>query len=161
MGVKPEAWKSYPTVDWARGVSKTVTGFMNLFDTIEERGYTTTKFAFNSMILRSGVKSMVDIARMLWLGKKFFTAKIDPNFVQNLSKNLLGFGKLALMLDKMLISEKTVTTKRRGFFGMTTTTETVRERKDLSLVKEMEIVELIYRSVISLLISHKEWIRAL
>ena len=141
MGVKPEAWKSYPTVDWAKGVGKTVEGFMNLFDTIEERGYTTTSFAMNSMILKFGVQAMADVARILWTNQKFFKVKLDQNFVKNLSKNLLGFGTLALKLDKMLVSEKTVVTTNSGVFGIgsSKSTKTVRERRDLSLVKDLTI----------------------
>jgi hypothetical protein len=139
--VKPEAWKSHPTSEWARGVSKAVTGFMDLFDTIEERGYTTTSFAMNSMILRVGVQAMADVARVLWTNKKFFTVKLDPNFIKNISKNLLGFGALALALDKMLVSEKTVTSSNAGVFGIgaSKSTKTVRERRDLSLVKDLTI----------------------
>ena len=139
--VKPEAWKSHPTAEWAKGVSKAVTGFMDLFDTIEERGYTTTSFALNSMILKFGVKAMADVARILWTNKKFFTVKLDPNFIKNISKNLLGFGALALALDKMLVSEKMVTSTNSGVFGIgaSTSTKTVRERRDLSLVKDLTI----------------------
>jgi hypothetical protein len=139
--VKPEAWKSHPTSEWARGVGKSVIGFMDLFDTIEERGYTTTSFALNSMILKVGIRAMADVARILWTNKKFFTVKLDPNFIKNISKNLLGFGALALALDKMLVSEKTVTSSNSGVFGIgaSKSTKTVRERRDLSLVKDLTI----------------------
>jgi len=139
--VKPEAWKSHPTSEWAKGVSKSVVGFMDLFDTIEERGYTTTSFAMNSQILKFGVKAMADVARILWTNKKFFTVKLDPNFIKNISKNLLGFATLALALDKMLVSEKTVTSTNSGFFGVgsSKTTTKVRERKDLSLPRDIAI----------------------
>jgi len=139
--VKPEAWKSHPTSEWAKGVSKSVVGFMDLFDTIEERGYTTTSFAMNSQILKFGVKAMADVARILWTNKKFFTVKLDPNFIKNISKNLLGFATLALALDKMLVSEKMVTSTNSGFFGVgsSKTTTKVRERKDLSLPRDIAI----------------------
>ena len=139
--VKPEAWKSYPTQAWAKGVGKSVIGFMDLFDTIEERGYTTTSFAMNSVILKVGVKAMADVARILWANRKFFTVKLDPNFIKNISKNILGFGALALALDKMLVSEKMVTTSNSGFYGIgaSKSTTKVRERKDLSLVKDIAI----------------------
>ena len=139
--VKPEAWKSHPTTEWAKVVSKSVIGFMDLFDTIEKRGYTTTSFAMNSVILKVGVKAMADVARILWANKKFFTVKLDPNFIKNISKNLLGFGVLALALDKMLVSEKMVTTSNSGFYGIgaSKSTTKVRERKDLSLVKDIAI----------------------
>lgn len=139
--VKPEAWKSYPTQAWAKGVGKSVIGFMDLFDTIEERGYTTTSFAMNSVILKVGVKAMADVARILWANRKFFTVKLDPNFIKNISKNILGFGALALALDKMLVSEKMVTTSNSGLLGIgaSKSTTKVRERKDLSLVKDIAI----------------------
>jgi hypothetical protein len=114
---------------------------MDLFDTIEERGYTTTSFAMNSKILKFGVKAMADVARILWTNKKFFTVKLDPNFIKNISKNLLGFATLALALDKMLVSEKMVTSTNSGFFGVgsSKTTTKVRERKDLSLPRDIAI----------------------
>jgi len=139
--VKPEAWGAYPTTKWAKGVGNSVEGFMDLFDTIEERGYSTTSFAINSMVLKGGVKAMADVARILWTNKKFFGVKLDPNFIKNLSKNILGFGALALALDKMLVSEKTVTSSNSGVFGIgaSKSTKTVRERRDLSLVKDLTI----------------------
>ena len=139
--VKPESWGAYPTTKWAKGVGNSVEGFMDLFDTIEERGYSTTSFAINSMILKGGVKAMADVARILWTNKKFFGVKLDPNFIKNLSKNILGFGALALALDKMLVSEKTVTSSNSGVFGIgaSKSTKTVRERRDLSLVKDLTI----------------------
>ena len=140
-GVKAEAWKVYPSLEWSTGVRKAVIGFIGIFDSIAKRGYTTSSFSLNSMILRSGVKVMADVARILWNNKKFFTTKIDPNFIKNLSKNLLGFGNLALQLDKMLISEKTVTSSNSGIFGIgaSKSKKTVRERRDLSLVKDLTI----------------------
>jgi hypothetical protein len=140
-GVKAEAWKVYPSLEWSTGVRKAVIGFIGIFDSIAKRGYTTSTFSLNTMILRSGVKVMADVAKILWNNKKFFTTKIDPNFIKNLSKNLLGFATLALQLDKMLTGDKKVTTNNYGLFDKpgSTTTKTIKVRKDLSLVKDLTV----------------------
>ena len=137
VSVKPESWQAYPSSEWAKGVSKSVVGFMDLFDTIESRGYTATGFSINSSILSVGVKAMTNIAKMLWKSKNYFTVKLDPNFIKNLSSNVLAFADLATKLDKMLVTEKMVTTSEWG--GLSKSTKMVRERKDLSLVKDVTL----------------------
>lgn len=138
-GVGPDAWGAYPTSDWAKGVSKSVSGFMDIFDNIESRGYTIYSLNASASILNATIKLMSGVAKTIWVSKKYFTASIPTNFIKNLSPNILGFAKLGLQLDKMLTSEKTVTTKDSGFlgFGASSTSKTVKTRRDLSLIKDV------------------------
>ena len=138
-GLTPDMWKAYPSKSWAQGVSGGVQGFMDLFDTMEERGYSAAWFSIKTKILEGGVRSMASVAAILWHSKKYFTVKLDPNFIKNISKNVLGFAALASQLDKMLVTEKTVTTTSSSWGGLSSSssTKTVRERKDLSLVKDV------------------------
>jgi hypothetical protein len=139
--VSPDMWKAYPSDKWAKGVSAGVQGFMDLFDTMEERGYSATFFSIKSALLMTGANAMAKTAKILYTNKKYFTVKLDPNFIKNISINILGFAKLAFTLDKMLVTEKTVTSTNSGILGIggSTTTKTVRERRDLGLVKDVAI----------------------
>lgn len=140
-GLTPEMWAAYPSDKWAKGVGDSVKGFMDLFDTMEERGYSSAMFSIQSKILKVGVKAMADVARILWTNKKYFTVKLDPNFIKNISTNVLGFARLALQLDKLLVTEKTVTSTSSSFGGLSSSssTKTVKERRDLSLVKDIAV----------------------
>jgi hypothetical protein len=137
--LKPEMWQAYPSDKWAKGVANSVKGFMDLFDTMEKRGFTAVSFSMQSQILNIGIKAMADVARILWMNKKYFTVKLDSNFIKNISTNILAFAKLGLALDKLLVTEKTITTTSSGTlgFGGSTSTKKVRERRDLGLIKEI------------------------
>ena len=139
--VTPEMWGAYPSSQWAKGVSSGVQGFMDLFDTMESRGYSASWFAVKTKILEQGVHSMASVARILWFNKKFFTVELDKDFIKNISLNVLGFAQLASELDKMLVVEKEVTTESGGIMGIggSSETKTVRERKDLSLVRDVAL----------------------
>jgi hypothetical protein len=91
------------------------------------------------MVLKMGIKSMADVARILWTNRKYFTVKLDPNFIKNISKNVLGFASLAFVLDKLLVTEKTVTSTSSGLFSSSSSTKTVKERRDLGLVKDVAL----------------------
>lgn len=139
--VPPEMWKSYPSHSWAKGVGSGVQGFMDLFDVMDERGYSAGFFSLKAALLQDGVWSMASTARILYKNRKYFTVKLDPNFIKNISRNILGFADLALKLDKMLVSEKTVTTEASVGFGLAkvSLSKTVKVRKDLSLPKDIAI----------------------
>ena len=139
--LKPEMWQAYPSDKWAKGVANSVKGFMDLFDTMEKRGFTAVSFSMQSQILNIGIKAMADVARILWMNKKYFTVKLDSNFIKNISTNILAFAKLGLALDKLLVTEKTITTTSSGTlgFGGSTSTQKVRERRDLGLIKEIAL----------------------
>jgi hypothetical protein len=80
---------------------------------------------------------MSSAARTLWRNKKYFDVELNPDFIKNISRNVLEFAKLGLALDRMLVSEKIITKESSGFMGVvgaSKETETVRETKDLGIV---------------------------
>ena len=135
-GLTPEMWGAYPTVAWAKGVSNSVTGFMDLFDTIDERGYSVTWFSIMTQILTGALNSLSFSAWIMYSARKAFTFKINPDWMKNLSKNVLIFGWTAMQLDKMLGYDEKTTSKSGGImgFGGSTTTTTTRKMKDISII---------------------------
>jgi hypothetical protein len=131
-----DAWSSYPTEAWAIGVGNSVTGFLDIFDELENRGYTTEQFSILSQVLNYGLSSMSRAARTLYLNKEYFDVELNPDFIQNIARNVLGFAELGLALDRMLVSEKIITKESSGFMGIGASkeTETVRETKDMGIV---------------------------
>lgn len=132
-------WGSYPDESWAKGVSLSINSYMDIFDELDKRGYSTVSFAANSEILKMGISSMAKVASMLFFNKEYFGVQLDPNFVSNISPNILGFAKLGLILDSMLVSEKIIEKESSGFFGIgsKTTKETVRITKDMGIVSKV------------------------
>ena len=53
--------------------------------------------------------SLVKAAKTIWSGRQFFSKSIDPNYMKNLSKNVMDYAKLANYL--------TSTNKNSGFFS--------------------------------------------
>jgi len=134
-------WGTYPSETWAMGVGKSISSFLDIFDTLEDRGYTTVQFAILSDVLNHGITSMASVAKKLFLSKEFFTVAIDPNFIPNIAPNILGFVELGLTLDKMLVSEKTISTESGGILGSGigsyTKEETIQVTKDMSIVHKV------------------------
>ncbi len=132
-----EAWKSYPSKDWALGVGNSVNGFMNLFQTIEERGYTLFSFKMYSNILTGALASIALSAKILWTNSKFFSVKLDPSFIKNISSNVLGYAALSKALTAILGTEEQKVVKK-GFFGLTSTTTTVKKpASDVSVINRV------------------------
>jgi hypothetical protein len=111
-----EAWSSYPSKEWAGGVSNSVTGFMDIFKTIEERGYDLLTFKMYSGVLTGAIASIALTAKILYTNSKFFTVKLDKNFIKNIASNVLGYAMLSKTLEAMLTSEEKKTINL-GVFG--------------------------------------------
>jgi len=111
-----DIWGAYPTEDWANGVKSTITSFMDIFQTIEDRGYSVVSFRIYTSILTGALNSISSSARMLWSNQKFFGFKMDPNYIPNLAKNVLSYGALSRMLDSILTVEEKKTVSL-GVFG--------------------------------------------
>lgn len=154
--VTPEMWQSFPSDKWGSGIKSSVLTFIDLFDTMEQRNYSTVFFTIQTKILSMAVSSMASIARMIHFNQKYFNATIPKTFIDGLSKNVLGFGKLAKDLDKLLIVEKMVTKEKFNVFGGLAQKETKmqRERRDLSLVKDV-VVQM--AAVARILFSNKKY----
>jgi hypothetical protein len=132
---------SFPNKQWGIGIKTGIESFLQIFDTIWNAGLTTAQFRDLSGRVAQGAASMAMTAAVLYQNRKAFSVKLDPNFIKNISKNIIGFAKLALQLDKMLVSEKTVTSSDSGFFGIgaSRSTTKVKVRKDLTLPRDIAI----------------------
>ncbi len=130
-------YTSFPTKQWGLGIQQGIQSFLDIFNMIWDSGLSTYEFRDLSSRVADGASSMAMTAAVLYYNRKAFSVKLDPNFIKNISKNIIGFAKLAVQLDKMLVSEKTVTTTSSGLFSSSSSTKTVKERKDLSLPKDI------------------------
>lgn len=130
-------YKSFPSKQWGQGIKEGIKSFLQIFDMIWSSGLSTELFKDLSGRVADGARSMAMTAAVLYRNRKAFSVKLDPNFIKNISTNIIGFAKLALQLDKMLITEKTVTSD--GFLGIGTSTKTIKERKDLKLPRDVAI----------------------
>ena len=63
---------------------------------------------------------LVSTAEIIWKGKKFFSTIIDPNYIKNLSGNILGFATLAKKLTDINKGAGIVKT----FFGLDPVSQT-------------------------------------
>jgi len=134
-------YDSYPSKNWGLGIKNGVESFLQIFETIWSSGLSTAQFRDLAGRVAQGAAAMAMTAAVLYKNRKAFSVKLDPNFIKNISTNIIGFAKLALQLDKMLVSEKTVTSSSSGLFGFggSKSTTKVKERKDLSLPRDIAI----------------------
>jgi len=63
---------------------------------------------------------LVDTAAIIWKGRKFFSTIIDPNYIKNLSGNILGFATLAKKLTDLNKGTGLV----KSFFGLDPVSQT-------------------------------------
>ena len=63
---------------------------------------------------------LVDTAAIIWKGRKFFSTIIDPNYIKNLSGNILGFATLAKKLTNLNKGTGLV----KSFFGLDPVSQT-------------------------------------
>lgn len=134
-------WSAYPSEKWASGVSKAVSSFLGLFDKVKSKGYTLEEFKKNASTLKYGVSSMAMTAGMLWKSKDYFDLKLNENFVENISKNVLGFANLGIILDKLLVTREKATDSSWGGF--------VKKEKVITITKDMDIVSKVTASMIN------------
>ena len=88
-------WDNYPSIPWVDGVKLSIEGFMGIMDSIGS----LSNVLFKILSINSVIGSMINIARKIWINKKFFESNIDPNFMANLSPNIIGFSKIAMYLN--------------------------------------------------------------
>jgi hypothetical protein len=93
--VKANIWESYPKGDWVNTVSGTIKGFVELNSSVENVTYASL-FKVNNI-----AGAMVKTARTLWLGSRYFSKTIDPNYISSLSKNVLDYVNLANSITGM------------------------------------------------------------
>ena len=97
---------------------------------------TTVKKMKDVSIVNKIVSQMVDSARLLWNGKKFFEFKLDSSWVEGLRSGALGYARLVNILDRIL-GQNVKKTVSSGFWSTTTTTTITRQMKDVSTVNKI------------------------
>ena len=86
-------WDSYPTSKWAWNVKKGIESFASVSQSVGEMDIDFWPVTNASM-------QLAFVARTLGVNSKYFSTKINPTFVKDLSKNLLDFSKLTRELAK-------------------------------------------------------------
>lgn len=94
-GVDQNIWNFYPSNIWMQGVSSSIKVFISI-----SKGLNSLTYA--SMFKISSVTgSIISVAKRLWNNSKYFSKSIDPNYMNNLSKNVIGYSELAKSLNKI------------------------------------------------------------
>lgn len=134
-----DKFKSYPDVSWGTGVKTAVTSYLKIFDELASKDMDAAKFSSMSKVLETGINSMANVAKILHNSSKYFSTKLDPNFVKNITPNIMEYIKLGIDLEKKLVTVTTVTSKSGGIFGIggTTKTEEVRKMKDMGIIDKV------------------------
>jgi len=127
---------NFPSLKWILGVRKTLSDFSIISKQVSRVGVTISDILKVNMI----AMSIGSVANILYKNRKGFSFQIKSSWVKSLSQNIIGFAKLALQLDKLLVSEKTVASGSINFLGIKGSASLkTKERKDLSLVKDIAI----------------------
>lgn len=108
-------------------------GFLGFGETTKT--VTTRKMKDVSIINRL-VSQMIDTAKILTAGQKFFKFKLDFAWVQSLGKSVLAYAGLTKALEAMLTSEEKVTTTS-GFFNITVTETIKKKMTDVSITNRV------------------------
>ena len=98
----PVDWAAYPSTDWAEGVGQAIYSVMDIFDEIGRRGMDVDDFTEKSNVLLKGMVALTITAKILSKNKGFFDFNIEPDFMQNVGKNLLDFNDV---VNKLVGSE--------------------------------------------------------
>ena len=127
---------NFPSLKWILGVRKTLSDFSIISKQVSRVGVTISDILKVNMI----AMSIGSVANILYQNRKAFSFQLKSSWVKNLSKNIIGFAKLALQLDKLLVSEKTVASGSINLLGIKGSVSLkTKQRKDLSLVKDLAI----------------------
>lgn len=105
--VSANVWNSYPSKEWIVNITRSVIGFIAL-----SKGIDTLTFASISKVSRV-TNAIISVAKKIHDNNKFFSKGIDPNYMNNLSKNVIGFAQLAKTLNEL-----DVTNPFKSMFGM-------------------------------------------
>lgn len=97
-GVDSNIWTFYPSELWIKGVTTSIKGFTTLSKGLN--GLTYSAMLKVNMI----TGSIIGVARRLFNNSKYFQKSIDPNFMTNLSKNIVGYAELAKSLNTVDVS---------------------------------------------------------
>lgn len=103
----PNVWTSYPSRVWISGVTSSIRGFVSIANGLEDLTYASI------MKVSRVTNSMINVAKSLWRNSDFFSKSIDPNYMSNLSKNVIGYADLAKRLNTL-----DVTSPFKSMFGL-------------------------------------------
>ena len=93
--VDKSVWNSYPTQKWIDGVNSSITGFIDISKIM-------TDAKLNQVVKTNIIAlSMLGVAKTLASGSKYFSKTIDPNYMSNVSKNVLDYVNLANSITGM------------------------------------------------------------
>ena len=91
---QPIKWDVYPDKDWSSNISKSIKGFMNISNSVADLNW------IGMYSISSVVSKMVNTAKILSKNSKYFKSNIDPNFMKNISSNVLYYANLSNILSK-------------------------------------------------------------
>lgn len=86
----PDAWKAYPTSQWAEGVKESINSFIGVYKSLSESDTDPSDLG----LITRYTSQMAMTALILGKNKKYFDTQIDPNFVKKMSKNILDYQNL-------------------------------------------------------------------
>jgi hypothetical protein len=93
--VDKAVWNSYPTQKWIDGVNSSISGFIDISKIVAN--------AKLNQIVKTNIValSMLGVAKTLASGSKYFSKSIDPNYMSNVSKNILDYVNLSNSITGM------------------------------------------------------------
>ena len=101
--------------NWVTSLKSTLGTFLDISSKVNEQ---ISLFDMNGVEYMS--YRLVDTAAIIWRGRKFFSTIIDPNYIKNLSGNILGFATLAKKLTDLNKGTGLV----KSFFGLDPVSQT-------------------------------------
>jgi hypothetical protein len=93
--ISKSAWNSYPPKKWIDGTKSSISGYVDIVEIVS--GAKLLKIAKTNIV----ALSMVGVAKTLASGSKYFSKTIDPNYMSNVSKNVLDYVNLANSITGM------------------------------------------------------------
>lgn len=84
-------WGMYPSLSWSENVSTAVNSFMELYKNIKDK---LSFWDSDADIVSTIAKRISKTAKIFTENQKYFTSNIDPNFISNISKNVLDYTSL-------------------------------------------------------------------
>jgi hypothetical protein len=102
--VKSNVWDSYPKKEWVSSVKSIISTFVGITNSIKDINWIEM-----GSIDRVASK-MVNTAKILSNGTRFFNTRIDPNYIRSLSSNVIGFANLAKKLTEINKGEGVIKT---------------------------------------------------
>lgn len=135
-------YDAFPSAKWAAGIETAVHKFFDIMYYLStEKGIGAGEFSRRASIIADSAWAMASTANAFYYNRKAFSYVLPKNWIMNNKVNIIGYAKLALLLDKMLVTEKTVTSTSSSFGGLSSSSSsrTVRERRDLSLPRDVAV----------------------